>query len=327
MLIDDVEIRLQAGRGGKGGVGFNRIKMMRGPTGSNGGHGGSVYIEGISNLNGLAQFRYKKELAAEDGENGKTHLHDGRAGKDLILQVPVGTVVHRIATRTRSAKVEEITAIGQRILVARGGQGGRGNYQFRSSTNTTPREFEPGTPGEGGTFRLELKLIADVGFIGFPNAGKTSLLNELTAANSKVANYPFTTLEPNLGVYHDLVLADIPGLIEGASEGKGLGTKFLRHIERTRTLFHLISAESEDVVADYKAVRKELAAYSTDLAAKEEYVFVSKSDTVTPAELKKKLTALKKAKVTAASFSILDDESMTVIHTALNSVAKQKSAV
>ena len=183
----------------------------------------------------------------------------------------------------------EVLKIGERILAAKGGLGGKGNFHFRSSTNTSPKQFQEGLSGEYSTVRLELKLIADVGLIGLPNAGKSSLLNELTKAKSKVANYPFTTLEPNLGAYYELIIADVPGLIEGASVGKGLGIKFLRHIERTKILFHLISAESENPAKDYKIIKKELETHNKELAEKTEYVFLSKSDTLPQEEIKRKL--------------------------------------
>ena len=240
MLIDDVTIRVRAGNGGRGAVAFDKNKMALGPAGGSGGNGGRIYFEGVSDLGALNQFRYKKELTAENGEGGKGQFNDGPDGKNLILKVPVGTVIHNLTTETN----QEIIKIGEKIIAAKGGLGGKGNFLFRSPRNTSPRRFQPGLPGEEAALRLELKLIADVGLVGFPNVGKSSLLNELTKAKAKVANYPFTTLEPNLGVYYELILADIPGLIEGASSGKGLGIKFLRHIERTRILFHLISAES-----------------------------------------------------------------------------------
>ncbi|MFY9462640.1 MAG: GTPase, partial [Candidatus Sungiibacteriota bacterium] len=219
MLIDDVTIKVEAGDGGRGAVAFNKNLMSLGPAGGSGGSGGSVFIEGVSDLNALSQFRYEKEAKAEDGARGGSQFRDGTDGADRILKIPVGTIILNIGT----GKTSEVLSVGQRILLARGGKGGRGNFHFRSSINTTPREFEEGTPGERFTARLELKLIADVGLIGLPNAGKSSLLNELTKASVKVANYPFTTLEPNLGAHYELILADIPGLIEGASAGRGLG--------------------------------------------------------------------------------------------------------
>jgi len=320
MLIDDVKIKIKAGRGGCGAVAFNRTKMSLGPTGADGGNGGNVYFEGVSDLGALGQFRYKKELAAQDGKKGKIQLNDGSNGDDLILEVPIGTVVHNLST----AKDDEIISIGQRLLVVKGGRGGKGNFKFRSSVNTSPTEFQEGLPGEECELHLELKLIADVGFIGLPNVGKSSLLNELTNAKSKVANYSFTTLEPNLGVYYELILADIPGLIEGASSGKGLGVKFLRHIERTKTLFHFISAESAEPAKDYQVVRNELATYNKELLTKPEYVFLSKSDLLTKKELKEKLEAFKVTNKEIIPISIIDNESIKQVEKILRDIIKQK---
>ena len=320
MLIDDVKIKVKAGQGGCGAVAFNRTKMSLGPTGADGGNGGNVYFEGVSDLGALNQFRYKKELAANNGENGKIQLNDGANGDDLILKVPIGTVVHNLSR----GKNHEIVSIGQRLLMVKGGRGGKGNYKFRSATNTSPTEYQKGLPGEECELHLELKLIADVGFIGLPNVGKSSLLNELTNAKSKVANYSFTTLEPNLGVYYELILADIPGLIEGASEGKGLGIKFLRHIERTKTLFHFISAESATPIKDYQVVRNELTTYNKELLAKPEYVFLSKSDLLTPKELKGRLGMFKEINKEIIPISIIDNESIKQVEKILRDIIKQK---
>jgi GTP-binding protein len=209
-------------------------------------------------------------------------------------------------------------------LGAKGGRGGRGNFHFRGPKNTSPKQSEKGKPGEKFNIRLELKLIADVGLIGLPNAGKSSLLNELTRANAKVANYPFTTLEPNLGSYYGLIIADIPGLIEGASGGKGLGVKFLRHIERTRVIFHLISSESEDPTADYGTVRKELKAHNSRLLDKPEYVFLSKSDILSEKDIEKKIKELAKTKKEVVPLSIIDEESIGKIRTILNKIARER---
>jgi len=320
MLIDDVKVKFIAGKGGRGAVGFNKTKMNLGPAGANGGKGGSVYLEGVSNIDALNQFHFKKKIAADDGDNGKNQFNDGKSAKDLIVKVPIGTVATDFATGLSL----EIIAIGQRILVAQGGEGGKGNFHFRSSTNTTPTQYSAGLPGEEREIRLELKMIADVGLVGLPNVGKSSLLNFLTNAKSRIANYPFTTLSPNLGVYYELILADIPGLIEGASSGKGLGIKFLRHVERTKTLFHLISAESEDPVKDYKVIRQELSAYKKELLTKQEYVFLCKSDLVDKADLKKKLAKLKKAGIVALPISIIDDESMKSVEVILRKIIKLK---
>ncbi len=320
MLIDDVTIKIEAGDGGKGAVAFNKNLMSLGPAGGSGGRGGSVYALGVSDLNALSQFRYEKDVKAQDGANGASQFRDGPDGADRILKIPVGTIIRAIATD----KTYEVLSVGQKILLARGGIGGRGNFHFRSSTNTTPREFEEGRPGARFTARLELKLIADVGLIGLPNAGKSSLLNEMTKASAKVANYPFTTLEPNLGTHYELILADIPGLIEGAADGKGLGIKFLRHIERTAILFHLISAESEHPVRDYKTIKRELATYSRELGKKFEYVFLSKSDLLPPKELKKKIAVLKKMNPRILAISVHDWDSMAKVKKILAKIQDKK---
>jgi len=320
MLVDEMTIRLTAGNGGKGRAAFNKVKLMQGPSGGDGGHGGNIYLEGVVDIGALAMYSNKKEIKAHDGKNGGAQFTDGHRGEDLFLKVPIGTVITNLDT----GYTDEIIKVGQKILVAGGGIGGRGNYKFRSSTNTTPMEFEPGKKGDSAEYKLELRLIADVGFIGLPNAGKSSLLNELTQAKAKVANYPFTTLEPNLGSYYGTVIADIPGLIEGASDGKGLGVKFLKHIERTDTFFHLVSCESDDVVRDYKTVRKELENYDEALAKKHEVVFLTKSDMVTPEVMKEKVKALKKIKVAAIPFSILEPESLELVKKALNEIRDKK---
>lgn len=320
MLIDDVNVRISAGHGGKGNVSFNKNLMSLGPAGGSGGLGGSVYAEGVSDLSALGQFRFKKEFAAEDGQEGRSQFRDGHDGKDLVLKVPVGTIAHNLTT----GKDFDIDHVGERVLLAKGGNGGKGNFLFRSSRNTTPKQSQPGLPGESFEFRLELKFIADVGFVGLPNVGKSSLLNELTNAKSKVANYAFTTLEPNLGTYYELILADIPGLIEGSSSGKGLGTRFLRHIERTRTLFHFISAESPAPAADYKTIRAELGKYNKALLKKPEHLFLTKSDAVDEKELKYKLTKLKKIDPKAIAISIIDEESIRKVQKILNGIKEKK---
>lgn len=320
MFVDDITIRVRAGSGGKGAVSFNKNLNQYGPTGGSGGDGGSVYFEGSSNFSILSKYRFKKEFSAKDGQNGKGQFCDGITAEHLILPVPAGTVIHNLAIGTD----QEIVSVGERVLAARGGRGGKGNFHFRSSTNTRPKQFEYGTAGENFSIRLELKLIADVGFIGLPNVGKSSLLNELTSAKSKVANYQFTTLEPNLGAYYGLILADIPGLIEGASSGKGLGIKFLRHIERTKAFFHIISAESLDPYKDYKIIRKELGTYNKALLKKKEYIFLGKSDTVSSAELKNKFLLLKKKKLLAKAFSIHDFESIEIIKKILDALIREK---
>ena len=288
MLVDEITIRATAGKGGDGTVAFNRNKMALGPTGARGGLGGSIFCEAIPDIGALTRLRNTKVFKAQDGGNGGHQLNDGKNGADLVIKIPIGTVIHDLESKSS----HELLKAGERIQVVRGGRGGRGNFHFRSSLNTSPKQSQKGLKGESKKLRLELKLIANIGVIGLPNAGKSSLLNAITRAQSKVANYPFTTLEPNLGVFQNLILADIPGIIEGASGGKGLGVKFLRHIERTTTLFHLISCESEDLAKDYEIIRKELSNYSTGLIEKDEYVFLSKTDLVSQNEAEKKVKIL-----------------------------------
>ncbi|OGG55822.1 hypothetical protein A3D71_00595 [Candidatus Kaiserbacteria bacterium RIFCSPHIGHO2_02_FULL_55_20] len=320
MLIDELTIKVRAGDGGNGAVAFNKVKLSRGPTGADGGTGGSVYFEGTGDINALMVFASRQEVEAERGRDGRGQFLDGRKGEHLILKVPTGTTVTNLGTGYK----QEISEAGQRVLAAGGGVGGRGNFKFRSATNTTPLEHEDGTKGDEATYKLELRLIADVGFVGLPNAGKSSLLNELTAAKSRVANYPFTTLEPHLGSYYGVILADIPGIIEGASAGKGLGVKFLKHIERTRVLFHLIDAESDDVVRDYKVIRNELQTYNPELTKKAEHVFLTKSDMVSPEEVKEKITALKKAGLKPLAISVLETESLEAVKKILNKIKDEK---
>lgn len=320
MLIDDVTIEVHAGHGGKGAVAFNKNLMSLGPAGGSGGHGGSAYLEGVADLGALGHFRFKKTFEAESGKDGKGQFADGPDGRDVVLTVPVGTVIHNLGT----GEDTEIVHVGQQFLAAQGGNGGKGNFHFRSSTNTTPKQFQPGLPGGKVRLRLELKLIADVGFIGLPNVGKSSLLNNLTHARSKVGNYAFTTLEPSLGAYYELILADLPGLIEGASSGKGLGIKFLRHVERTRILFHFISVESEDPVKDYKTVRAELGEYNPELLKKPEHIFLSKSDEVGKEIVAAKIKALKKLNGSILPVSIYDPEDLMNVKKLLNKIKDEK---
>src|SRR3989344_3702357 len=321
MIIDDVIITVAGGKGGNGTVRFNKTKMSLGPTGGSGGRGGSIFMKGVSDIGALRFFRFKKDLRADDGQDGKFQFNDGHDGEDLILFVPVGTVIHNLDNK----RDIEITKIGQTELIAKGGRGGRGNFLFRSAINTTPKEFEKGREGEFFNLRLELKMIADVGFIGLPNIGKSSLLNILTNASVKVANYPFTTLEPNLGVYFDLILGDIPGIIEGAATGKGLGIKFLQHIERTKVLFHLISAESLNPIEDYRVVRKELELYNKLLLKKTECIFLSKSDEVTKGDILKIKNNFKKIDKEIIPISIADEKSIEVVKKILNHLQLQKN--
>lgn len=294
MLIDDVVITVKAGDGGNGAVSFRRNAQTAkgGPDGGNGGKGGDVYACGVTDVTALQEFQFKKSIKAEDGVKGDKNNLFGRKGKDLTINVPVGTRISDVETSWRTDIDSEKT-----VLIARGGRGGRGNNEFKSSVNQSPKNAERGELGEERRLRFELRLIAEIGLIGLPNAGKSSLLEALTNAKPKVADYPFTTLEPNLGVLNGRVIADIPGLIEGASKGKGLGMKFLKHIEKTRLLVHCLDVTSQDILKDYKTVRKELESYSEDLAKKKEIILLTKTDLVEKneiAEKKKQITSLKK---------------------------------
>ncbi|KKP64976.1 MAG: GTPase obg, partial [Candidatus Moranbacteria bacterium GW2011_GWF2_34_56] len=316
MLIDDVTIKVKAGKGGDGMVAFAKTLMNQGPTGGDGGRGGNIIVRGVNDLGALRPFKTKKLVTAKDGGQGEQNMRTGANGEDGIVIVPVGTVVHDLTNK----KDYEVNKIGQEIVIAKGGNGGFGNFYFRSSTNTTPEQANPGQMGETVELRLELKLIADIGFVGYPNVGKSSLLNELTNASSKVANYKFTTLEPHLGVYYELILADIPGIIEGASEGKGLGHKFLRHIERTKILFHFIAADSEDPIQDYEIIRGELGKFNPELLKKDEWIIVSKTDEKSPEEVSEIVKKLKKKNPRVVSLSLLDDESVEELKKVLNEI-------
>lgn len=291
MLVDEVQILVKAGNGGDGIAHLysDGSRPKGGPDGGKGGDGGNLYFKAVSDISRLNQFRFPKKFMAEDGQAGGQNNRTGRNGKDLILDVPVGTVINY-----DNGTSKELTEVGEMFMAAKGGKGGWGNHHFRSATNQTPKEFQRGQKTELKNIFLQLKLIADIGLIGLPNAGKTSLLNEITSANAKVANYPFTTLEPNLGVTKGgKIIADIPGLIEGASTGKGLGVKFLKHIERTKILVHCLSADSADPLADYQTVRHELETYSTKLAQKEEILILTKSDLLETSAIKKLQQKLK----------------------------------
>ncbi|MHB1294315.1 MAG: GTPase ObgE [Anaerolineae bacterium] len=295
MFLDEAIITVRGGDGGNGVVAFRREKYVPfgGPSGGNGGGGGTVYLRAREQLNTLMFFTRHQHFSAERGEHGQGKSMQGRSGEDLYLDVPIGTVVYDAET---GEALGDLTAEGQTLLVARGGRGGRGNEVFKTSTRQAPRFAERGAPGDEHRLRLELKLIADVGLLGVPNAGKSTFLARVSAARPKIADYPFTTLSPNLGVVEvdqrTFVVADIPGLIEGAHEGAGLGLQFLRHVERTRLLIHLIDGASEDPLADYRTINRELHLYSETLALKPQVVALNKMDlTDTP----KKLTALRRA--------------------------------
>lgn len=308
-FVDEYTFSARAGNGGDGVVRWRREKFRPkgGPSGGDGGRGADVYIVGVRDIAMLARITHKDTYRADDGEAGGSDSCHGADAEHLMIKLPIGSVV----TNTTTGEVVELLTEDQPVRILAGGVGGFGNEHFKSSTNRKPFDATKGAEGEGGTFKVELKLIADVGLVGLPNAGKTSILNALTNANAKVGAYPFTTLDPNLGVYHGYVLADIPGLIEGASEGKGLGHKFLRHISRTSVILHCISLEQDTILENYDVIRSELSSHG-EVATKNEYVLLTKSDLSTPDDIKKVKNLLEKERGAhvLGSFSILDDESI-----------------
>jgi len=292
MFVDEVDIHVAAGSGGRGCLSFRREKRVPrgGPSGGDGGHGGSVYIVASPHLNTLINYRFHPEFEADRGRHGEGSNRTGHDGEDLVLDVPIGTLVYEKSSDPAQPPtlVADLATEGQRVLIAKGGRGGRGNAQFASSTNRAPRRVEPGEAGEEKWLRLELKLLADVGLVGFPNAGKSTLIARISAARPKIADYPFTTLTPNLGVVRldddrSFVVADVPGLIEGAHRGQGLGHQFLRHLERTKVLVHLVDvsgASGRSPVNDLNIVRRELELFQPALAAKPQIVAANKIDAV-----------------------------------------------
>jgi GTP-binding protein len=302
-FVDEATIRVEAGDGGDGCVSFRREKYIPfgGPDGGDGGDGGSIYLQADADLNTLADYRFTRRFCAERGQNGRGANCTGRSGTDLTAVVPVGTTVYDAST---GEPIGDLVETGQRLLVARGGFHGLGNTRYKSSTNRAPRHFKPGTPGEARDLRLELKVIADVGLLGMPNAGKSTLIRAVSGARPKVADYPFTTLHPNLGVVRvgplkSFVMADIPGLIEGAAEGAGLGIQFLRHLSRTRLLLHLVDvspcSDSGDPVRDVRVILKELKRYSPELAVRERWLVLNKLDLVPKDERKTLVSRIRRS--------------------------------
>src|SRR5215467_15832599 len=297
-FLDEAKVYVRSGDGGNGCVSFRREKFIEfgGPNGGDGGKGGDVVVEAVDGINTLIDYRYQEHFKAKNGRAGMGKDRHGANGQDIVLKVPAGTQVYE---ENGEVLLADLIEVGQRALIARGGNGGFGNAHFKSSTNRAPRHANPGQPGEELTIRLRLKLIADAGVVGLPNAGKSTFLSVVSAAKPKIADYPFTTLHPQLGVVNaqgrEFVLADIPGLIEGAHEGAGLGDRFLGHVERCRVLLHLIDATCEHAGKGYKTVRHELEAYEGQLADKIEVVALNKIDAVTPDELKKQKDRLKRA--------------------------------
>jgi GTP-binding protein len=332
-FLDLAKVYLRSGKGGPGSISFRREKFIPfgGPDGGNGGKGGDVIFEAAENLNTLIDYRYQQHFGAGNGRGGAGRLRSGLGGKDLVLKVPVGT---QILDEDKETVLFDLAEVGQRILFLKGGDGGFGNDHYKSPTNRSPRHCTPGYPGIERVIWLRLKLIADAGLIGLPNAGKSTFLASCTAAKPKIADYPFTTLSPNLGVVMlgsrrdstTFVLADIPGLIEGAHEGQGLGDRFLGHVERTRVLIHLIDGADEDVAANYKVIRSELKAYGAGLSRKSEIVVLNKCDALTPAEIKKKVTALKKVcKKPIFTISAVSKQGVPELLNALSQKIKSKN--
>jgi GTP-binding protein len=331
-FLDEAKVYIASGAGGNGCIAFRREKFIEfgGPSGGDGGRGGDVVIEAVNGLNTLIDYRYQQHFKAQGGVPGMGKDRHGANGKDVVLRVPVGTQVYEEDGETLLA---DFTEVGQNVTIAKGGNGGFGNAYFKSATNQSPRRANPGQPGEERTIRLRLKLIADAGIIGLPNAGKSTFLAAVTAAKPKIADYPFTTLHPQLGVVRvderEFVLADLPGLIEGAHEGVGLGDRFLGHTERCRVLLHLIDGTSEDAGADYKTVRTELKAYGHGLTEKPEIVVLTKIDSLTPEAIKEQAARLKKAcKKTPMLMSSASRQGVTEVLRALwKFVAKDRVGV
>jgi len=306
-FVDEVDVRVEAGHGGAGAMSFRREKFIPrgGPDGGDGGHGGSVFIVANANLNTLLNFRFQRLFAADKGHQGQGSKRTGKSGADVTLLVPVGTVVYERTEDGEVVQVADMTEDGQKVVIAKGGNGGWGNARFATSTNRAPRKTQPGLPGEEKDLRLHLKLLADVGLVGFPNAGKSTLISRISAARPKIADYPFTTLVPNLGVvglsgHRSFVVADVPGLIEGAHEGHGLGHRFLSHLERTKVLVHLVDVSSttaRDAVEDYQVIRRELELFpgrdaaGDRLADKPQLVAANKVDALDQPERLEQLQA------------------------------------
>ncbi len=316
-FLDQAKIYVTAGKGGSGSASFRREKYVEfgGPDGGDGGEGGSVFLIADENLNTLVDFRFQQHFKAERGQNGMGNKKSGKSGKDLVLKVPVGT---QIFEEDNNTLIEDLKKRGQKIIIAKGGKKGLGNVRFKTSTNRAPRKKTDGADGEKFWIWLQLKVIADIGIVGMPNAGKSSLLSVLTKAKPKIANYPFTTINPNLGVatYNnkEITLADIPGLIEGAHEGVGLGDKFLRHIERCKSLIHLIDITENNILENYLKIRKELSKYSNDLLKKKEIIIFNKIDVISNYETEEKINNFKKKiKKNVYKMSVVQNKGLSTI--------------
>ncbi len=334
-FIDEIKIYAEAGRGGNGVVRWHRQKFepKGGPAGGDAGQGGDFLVKAVRDVHILLKYKAKKSFIAGRGEDGGSKSLHGKNGEDLVLELPIGSIITNLETDQKW----QLTKEGEKILLLKGGFGGFGNEHFKSSVNTTPFESNVGGVGESGNFKIELELFADIGFVGLPNAGKSSLLNALTNAEAKVGDYPFTTLDPNLGDFYGYIIADIPGIIEGASEGKGLGVKFLRHIKRTKMIAHLVSFENPNMMKAYKEIRKELAKYDKSLglgkdglSEKEEIIILTKSDVVDdPKIIAKKVAEFKKRLAPASkggvfTLSLFDDKMVKKFQDVLVKILKKK---
>jgi GTP-binding protein len=322
MFIDELTIKARSGDGGDGVVRWLHMKGKEygGPSGGNGGRGGSVFVRAVRDVHLLSKYRTKKIFNAPHGGDGQKDSLQGVSGDDLDILLPIGSIITNTETNEKVFLQKE----GERVELLHGGHGGRGNESFKSSRNVSPRQFTEGKKGEQAEFHIEVELIADIGFIGLPSAGKTSLLNALTSAKGKVGDYPFTTLEPNLGEMYGYIIADIPGLIEGASDGKGLGHKFLRHIKRTKMLVHLISLEQEDPIASYKTIRNELKQFDPELLKKSEIIVLTKTDLIEDKDkIKEIIEKMKKLSNTVTTVSLYDDESLKSMSELLISEASE----
>lgn len=319
-FIDELKLHISAGKGGDGVVRFRHEKGKdhAGPSGGDGGHGGDVYIVGSRDTHSLVHYKNTKSFFAEKGENGMKNSLHGKSGDSLTLLFPIGTVIKDLATNKEISIEKE----GEKILLLKGGIGGYGNEHFKSSVNRTPKEWKPGKPGEESDFFVELRLFADLGLIGLPNAGKTSFLNMFTNAKGLIGSYKFTTLEPNLGNFQGFIMADIPGLIEGASAGKGLGHKFLRHIRRTKILAHLISLEETAIIKAYRDIRRELGKYDKSLLDKKEVVILTKKDMVDEKTLLSQVKKIKKLNPNVLAISLYDDGSIKKVTDSLKGLLR-----
>lgn len=329
-FIDEIKIYAEAGHGGNGVVRWRQEKFIPkgGPAGGDAGRGGDFYVQAVRDVHILSKYKAKKSFIAGRGEDGGNKSLHGKNGEDFVLELPIGSII----TNEQTDENWQLTEEGQKVLLLKGGYGGFGNEHFKSSTNTTPKESREGQEGEKGNFKIELELFADIGLIGLPNAGKTSLLNSLTNAEAKVGDYAFTTLDPNLGDFYGYIIADIPGIIEGASEGKGLGVKFLRHIKRTKMLAHLVSFENQNMLKSYKEIRKELEKYDKKLSLgedgllkKEEIIILTKSDVVEDSRIiLKKIKDFEKISKNVFVISLFDDKMVKKFRDELVKILKKK---